>query len=69
MRRDQVTSSNVAEIGYDPDSRILEVLFKTGSVYQYFEVPQQIYEELMRASSVGGFMNANLKGRYRYARV
>ncbi|WP_404655823.1 KTSC domain-containing protein [Bradyrhizobium sp. USDA 336] len=59
----------MAEIGYDPDSRILEVLFKTGSVYQYFEVPGRLYEELMQASSIGGFINSNVKGQYRYARV
>ncbi|UWU75568.1 KTSC domain-containing protein [Bradyrhizobium huanghuaihaiense] len=69
MRREPVTSSNVAEIGYDADSRILEVVFKTGSVYQYFEVPRQIYEALMQASSIGGFINSNVKGQYRYARV
>ncbi|MGY4225017.1 hypothetical protein ACVMIH_002378 [Bradyrhizobium sp. USDA 4503] len=69
MRRDPVTSSNVAEVGYDPNSRILEVQFKTGAVYQYFDVPQQLYDELWRASSIGGFINSNLKGHYRYARV
>ncbi|WGR93654.1 KTSC domain-containing protein [Bradyrhizobium sp. ISRA443] len=69
MRRDPVSSSTVAEVGYDPIGRILEVLFKSGAVYQYFDVPQQIYEELMRASSAGGFLNSNVKGQFRYARV
>lgn len=69
MRRDPVTSSNIAEVGYDPNNRILELQFKTGAVYQYFDVPQSVYEELMRASSVGGYVNSNLKGHYRYARI
>jgi hypothetical protein len=51
------------------DRRILEVLFHGGSVYQYFDVPPQIYNELRQASSVGQYINANIKGHFRYARV
>ncbi len=69
MRRNPVSSSNISEIGYDEGRRILEVLFRTGSIYQYFDVPPHIYDELMRTSSVGQYLNANIKGRYRYARV
>ncbi|UFX49454.1 KTSC domain-containing protein (plasmid) [Bradyrhizobium sp. 41S5] len=64
-----MTSSNIAEVGYDPNSRILEVQFKTGAVYQYFDISQQVYDELMRASSIGGYVNSNVKGHYRYARI
>lgn len=69
MRRQSVTSSNIAEIGYDEGSRILEVLFNNGSVYQYFDVPPQIHTAIMQASSVGQYLNANVKGNFRYARV
>lgn len=69
MQRTPVSSSNIAEIGYDESRRILEVLFKTGNVYQYFDVPLQEYQALMQASSHGQYLNANIKGRFRYARV
>lgn len=69
MRRDPVTSSNIAEVGYDTNNRILEILFNSGAVYQYFDVPQQVYDGLMNASSKGGYVNSNVKGHYRYARV
>ena len=69
MRRQAVTSSTVSEVGYDEESRILEVLFVNGSAYQYFDVPPQIYAELMQAGSIGQYLNANIKGHYRYARV
>jgi len=51
-----------------PD-RLLEVLFTNGSTYQYFDVPPQIHAELMQASSIGQYLNANIKGNFRYARV
>lgn len=69
MRRQAVTSSNISEVGYDENSRTLEVLFTNGNLYQYFDVPPQIYAELMQAGSVGQYLNANIKGNFRYARV
>jgi hypothetical protein len=69
VQRTPVSSSNIAEIGYDESRRILEVLFRTGNVYQYFDVPPQEYQALMQASSYGQYLNANIKGRFRYARV
>lgn len=69
MKRELVSSSNIAEIGYDEDRRILEVLFRSGGVYQYFDVPPQIYGEMRQASSIGQYINSNIKGNFRYARV
>lgn len=47
MERQYVLSSNIASIGFDPDNMILEVEFLNGAVYQYYDVPQSIYEGLM----------------------
>ncbi len=69
MKRDQVTSSNIQSIGYDEDSQTLEVEFKNGGIYQYFDVPKGEYEGLMSASSHGQYLAANIKGRYRFSKV
>ena len=70
MERQYVSSSNIASIGYDPESMILEVEFLSGSVYQYYDVPQSIYEGLMAADSHGSYLSAYIKkGGYRYAQV
>lgn len=69
MRRVPVTSSNIAEIGYDESSRTLEIMFKNGRLYQYFDVPIQEHQSLMSASSHGQYLNQHIKGTYRYARV
>lgn len=69
MKRQAVASSNISEVGYDENSRTLEVLFTNGNIYQYFDVPPQIYAELMQAGSAGQYLNANIKGNFRYARV
>lgn len=69
MQRQQVSSSNIASIGYDAASHVLEVEFHNGSVYQYYDVPPAVYEALMSAASHGTFLNANIKGVYRYERL
>lgn len=66
MNRTPVISSHVASVGYDPSTMTLEVEFLSGRVYQYFDVPESLYQGLMSASSVGKFLNQNIKGFYRY---
>ncbi len=62
-------SSNVARVQFHEDTQTLEVEFRNGGVYQYFDVPQPLYEQLIAADSVGTFLNTNIKGAFRYARV
>lgn len=69
MQRQPVSSSNIASVGYNPATETLEVEFHNGSVYHYFEVPQVIFDGLMSAPSHGVFLNANIKGQYRYEQV
>ena len=70
MERKAVESSNLAEIGYDENDQTLEVKFKKGVVYQYYEVPSTTYEELIEADSVGKAFQQLVKGgSYRYARM
>lgn len=69
MDRQPVSSSSVASIGYDPSSETLEVEFNHGAVYQYYNVPQFMYDRLMEAGSVGSFINTQIKGSYAYSQV
>lgn len=69
MRRIPVVSSNLVSVGYDPQSMTLEIEFQGGAVYQYFDVPESVYNELLGAPSVGKFFAAQVKGVYRFARV
>lgn len=69
MDRTQVASSNIASIGYDPDTNTLEIEFSNGSVYQYYDVPEHIYDEIMSASSHGSYLATNIKGVYSYSKV
>ena len=69
MTRKSVSSSNIASIGHDPQTNTLEVAFLNGSVYQYSNVPTNVYAGLMNASSHGTYLNANIKGTYSYRQI
>ncbi len=64
-----LNSTSLARVKYEPSSLILEIEFHGGRVYQYFDVPSQIFEGLIGADSHGEFFNSQIKGHYRYARV
>lgn len=69
MDREPVASSNVVSIGYDSSSQTLEVEFSKSGIYQYYNVPEAIYEQLMAASSIGGFLNTNIKNSFSYSKI
>jgi hypothetical protein len=69
--RTLVESSQIASIGYDPQTEILEVEFKgRGAVYEYYNVPKDVYDTLMVSESVGSDFNTLVKAAgYEYRKV
>jgi KTSC domain len=69
MQREPVKSTVVAAIGYSPISEELEVEFHSGRVYRYFHVPEDEYEALMSADSIGSYFNRRIRTEYDAAEV
>ena len=70
MDRIQVDSSNLDTVAYDPSSNTLEISFKSGSTYQFYDVPQHVVDALLGAPSKGSYFNEAIKnGGYRYTRL
>ena len=68
IHRKPVVSSNLASMGYNPFIETLEVEFHSGSVYQYFRVPKEVYRELESADSLGSYLSRNIRNEYPYER-
>ena len=64
-----VASSNLASVGYDEATQTLEVEFLNGAVYQYYDVPETMYRQLMKTSSKGQFFHQYFRDVYPYSRV
>lgn len=69
MEREMVESSTVLSIGYDPATETLEVEFKNGGIYQYYNVPAPLHQEFMASESKGKFLHVYIKPAYPCSRV
>ena len=48
---------------------ILEIEFKHGGIYQYYDVPYEIYGDLMNAESHGSYFFHNIRDVYEYVKL
>lgn len=62
----KVESSNVVSVGYEDNKLYIE--YKTGT-YEYVGTSRPLYEELLKAESVGRFIAARIRGIYSYKKV
>jgi KTSC domain-containing protein len=59
-------SVSIRAIGYDEDREELWIEYRSRlGGYSYFNVPPDVYDELMEAGSRGGYVNAIIKPNYR----
>lgn len=56
-----VTSTTMTSVGYDPETRILAIEFTGGEIYQYLEVPEEMFRDLLAAESKGRYFNLEFK--------
>ena len=59
-----VTSSNIADVGYDKDTSTLRVRFNNGRTYDYEGVSEGTFHALVNAGSVGRQFAATIKNQY-----
>jgi KTSC domain-containing protein len=60
-----MASSSIAQIGYNPEMRVLHVTFTShGQKYRFENVPRSVYEAFRAAKSQGAFYHKHLRGRY-----
>ena len=69
MKLVEIESSMIQAVGYDPDRKELEVVFNSGNVYRYTQVPKEEYEGLLKADSKGRYMRGNIIDCYSYYAV
>lgn len=56
MNRRPVSSSRISSVGWENDT--LEVEFKNGKIYQYFNVSQSEYQNFLNSASLGSALSS-----------
>lgn len=67
MKTTILESTTLATVAYDAARALLQVEFVDRAVYQYFGVPAEVHDALLRAPSKGRFFNSAIRGRFTYA--
>jgi len=65
----RINSSMIYAAGYDAQNLTLELVFNTGGIYRYFEVPPDVYHGLLTTESKGRYMWENIFNLYPYERL
>ena len=77
MELKKVESSNISQIGYNEFNQItlnkivstLRIVFNSGNIYDYYDVPKEVYENFLNAKSIGKYFWANIKDKYDFEKV
>lgn len=62
-------SSSIARFCYKEREQVLIVEFKHGGVYNYYDVPQRVFEQIILAPSKGRFFLEHIREEYDYTQV
>jgi len=62
-------SSVVSSMHYYPDTTTLRIIFTSGMIYDYKNVPEKVYKEMKSSSSKGTYLNQRIKGLYKYKKI
>ncbi|MEI7857402.1 MAG: KTSC domain-containing protein [Methanomicrobiales archaeon] len=69
MERQPVNSRILRSVGYDESTKILEIEFLTGLVYQYSGVPLKVHKDLMHSSEIGKYFSDKVRPLFRTRQV
>jgi len=69
LERQSVKSVILRSVGYDDSTKILEIEFHSGLVYQYLGVPSKVYMDLMRSGEIGKYFSDKVRTRFRTKQV
>ena len=67
--RHPVTSSQIASVGYHYAASMMVIEFTNGSVYEYEDVPYDIYETLIESKSLGTYFHKRIRDQFNTIKV
>ncbi|MBA2562739.1 MAG: KTSC domain-containing protein [Chitinophagaceae bacterium] len=62
-------SSVVLHTSYNKETATLKITFVSRQVYEYKNVPREIYNAMITSGSKGIYFNRHIKGQYAFQKV
>ena len=69
MERKRLNASNIRSAGYDARSRLLEIEFSNGGIFQYSGVAEEVYRRLMNVPSPGSYFRDEIEESFTAKRI
>jgi len=69
VEREPVKSVILRSVGYDAGTKVLEIEFQNGLVYQFMDVPLKVYRDLMSSGSIGKYFSEKIRPRFQTKQV
>jgi len=69
MARVDLQSTSLNAATYQDQRGFLELEFRSGAIYRYIGVPEQVYQELLSAESKGRYFNQHIRNRFIYVQI
>jgi hypothetical protein len=69
MEKQPVKSRILRFVGYNATTKILEIEFHSGLVYQYSGVPLNVYKNLMRSNEIGKYFTEKIRTQFQTKQV
>jgi KTSC domain len=69
MARVDLQSTSLNAATYQDQDGFLELEFRSGAIYRYLGVPEQVYQELLSAESKGRYFNQQIRNRFPYVEI
>lgn len=65
----KIQSSNIKSSTYNTEDKTLLIEFNNNSLYQYNEVPWEVFTKFRMAESQGKYFNSDISKKYKYEKV
>jgi hypothetical protein len=64
-----IKSSNLQLATYNTTSKILTITFNNGSIYEYYDLPWNIFTKFRMTESQGKYFNTEISKNYKYKKL
>lgn len=65
----EIKSTNLKKSEYDTETKKMTVTFNSGSVYEYNEIPHQLYTQFRMSESQGKFFSSKIAKTFKYKKI
>ncbi len=69
MEHNSLTPIDIEAVGYNEEHKTVEIRFKNGAVYEYYDFPSDVVENFVNANSLNEFFEAKIRRVYAFSRV